>query len=57
MIKKTIHNNLINEIAFIHENKKCVLHLTPTQALEDQIQMKKKVESEKLNLKFQKVDL
>ena len=40
--KKTLHNGLTNEITFTHLNKKFVFHpLSPSQVLEDQIQMKK----------------
>jgi len=40
--EETMHNNLTNEITFTHKEKKFVLHpLTPTQVLEDQVQIKK----------------
>ena len=40
--KKTIHDGLTNEITFIHNQKKFVLHpLSPFQLLEEQVQMKK----------------
>jgi len=40
---KTIHDGHTNEITFTHKHKKFVLHpLTPSQVLEDQVQMKKK---------------
>jgi len=41
--KKTIHDGLTNESTFTNKHRKFVLHpLTPTQVLEDQVQMKKK---------------
>ena len=46
--KQTIHDGLTNEITFTHNNKKFVLHpLTPTQVLEDQVQMKNKLNNER----------
>jgi len=48
--KQTIHDGLTNEITFTHNNKKFVLHLlTPTQVLEDQVQMKNKLNNERKN--------
>jgi len=45
--KQTIHYGLTNEITFTHNNKKFVLQpLTPTQVLEDQVQMKNKLYNE-----------
>jgi len=39
--KKTTHNGLTNEITFTHNSKKFVLFsLTPSQVIEDQVQMK-----------------
>jgi len=39
--KKTIHDGLTNEITFTHKHQKFILHrLTPTQVLEDEVQMK-----------------
>ena len=44
--KKTTHNGLTNEITFTHKDKKFVLYpLTPSQVVEDQIQMKIKREN------------
>jgi len=46
--KQTIHYGLTNEITFTHNNKKFVLQpLTPTQVLEDQVQMKNKLYNER----------
>jgi len=46
--KQTIHDGLTNKITFTHNNKKFVLHpLTPTQVLEDQVQMKNKLNNER----------
>nr|KYP34011.1 hypothetical protein KK1_045081 [Cajanus cajan] len=46
--KKTMHNGLTNEITFTHKEKKFVLHpLSPSQVIEDQVQMKMKREEEK----------
>ena len=46
--KQTIHDGLTNEITFTHNNKKFVLHpLTPSQLLEDQVQMKNKLHNER----------
>jgi len=44
--KKTMHNGLNTEITFTHKEKKFVLHPL-TQVLEDQVQMKNKLDSEK----------
>ncbi len=47
--KKTIHNDLTNEINFTHKEKKFVLHpLTPQQVAEDQTKMKNKRKREKV---------
>nr|KYP59882.1 hypothetical protein KK1_015323 [Cajanus cajan] len=49
--KKTMHNGLTNEITFTHKEKKFVLHpLSPSQVIEDQVQMKIKREEEKKKL-------
>ena len=41
--KKTMHNGLTNEITFTHREKKFVLcPLSPSQVIQDQVQMKKK---------------
>jgi len=46
--KQTTHDGLTNEITFTHNKKKFVLHpLTPTQVLEDQVQMKSKLNNER----------
>ena len=46
--KKTMHNGLTNEITFTHKDRKFVLHpLSPSQVVEDQIQMRKKLEKER----------
>jgi len=46
--KKSMHNGLTNEITFTHKDKKFVLHpLSPSQVVEDQIQMRKKLEKER----------
>jgi len=46
--KKTMHNGLTNEITFTHMDRKFVLHpLSPSQVVEDQIQMRKKLEKER----------
>jgi len=46
--KKTMHNGLTNEITFIHREKKFVLYpLSPSQVVQDQVQMKQKREDEK----------
>ena len=42
--KKTMHNGLTNEITFTHKEKKFVLHpLSPSQVVEDQVQMRNKI--------------
>ena len=46
--KKTMHNGLTIEITFTHKDRKFVLHpLSPSQVVEDQIQMRKKLEKER----------
>jgi len=46
--KKIIHNGLTNKITFTHGEKKFVLYpLTPSQVVNDQVQMKQKRENEK----------
>ena len=41
--KKTMHNGLTNEIIFTHREKKFVLYpLSPSQVIQNQVQMKKK---------------
>ena len=46
--KKTMHNGLTNEITFTHKDRKFVLHpLSPSEVVEDQIQMRKKLEKER----------
>nr|KYP32257.1 hypothetical protein KK1_047105 [Cajanus cajan] len=46
--KKTMHNGLTNEITFTHKEKKFVIHpFSPSQVIEDQVQMKLKREEEK----------
>ena len=46
--KKTMHNGLTNEIIFTHKEIKFVLHsLSPSQVVEDQMQVKKKINKEK----------
>nr|KYP32391.1 hypothetical protein KK1_046949 [Cajanus cajan] len=46
--KQTHHDGLTNKITFTHKGKKFVLHpLTPSQVVEDQVQMKTKCEQEK----------
>jgi len=41
--KKTLHNGLTNEITFTHQEKNYILYpLSPSQVIEDQVQMKKK---------------
>uniref|UniRef100_A0A151UI81 Transposon Ty3-I Gag-Pol polyprotein n=1 Tax=Cajanus cajan TaxID=3821 RepID=A0A151UI81_CAJCA len=46
--KQTHHDGLTNKITFTHRGKKFVLHpLTPSQVIEDQVQMKTKREQEK----------
>nr|KYP65386.1 hypothetical protein KK1_011619 [Cajanus cajan] len=53
--KKTMHNGLTNEITFTHKEKKFVLHpLSPSQVIEDQVQMKLKREEEKKLIKKKK---
>jgi len=48
--KKTLHNGLTNEITFTHQEKNFILYpLSPSQVIEDQVQMKKKREEEKNN--------
>jgi len=38
-----MHNGLTNEITFTHKEKKFILYpLSPSQMVEDQVQMKKK---------------
>jgi len=47
--KKTLHNDLTNEISFIHKHKKFVLSPLPhSQVVKDQIQMKNKRDEEKI---------
>jgi len=46
--KKTTYNGLTNDITFTHKDKKFVLYpLTPSQVVEDQVQVKIKRENEK----------
>ena len=46
--KKTMHNGLTNEITFTHREKKFVLcPLSPSQVIQDQVQMKKKKDEKK----------
>jgi len=46
--KKTIHNDLTNEITFTHkENKFVLLPLTPSKVLDNQVQRKIKIENSK----------
>nr|KYP31742.1 hypothetical protein KK1_047789 [Cajanus cajan] len=46
--KKTTHDGLTNKITFTHKGKKFVLHpLSPSQVVEDQVQMKAKHDQEK----------
>ena len=43
--KKTLHNGLTNEITFTHQEKNFILYpLSPSQVIEDEVQMKKKEE-------------
>jgi len=43
-----MHNGLTNEIPFPHKDRKFVLHpLSLSQVVEDQIQMRKKLEKER----------
>jgi len=45
--RKSIHNGFSNEITFRHKERKFVHHpLTPSQVVEDQVQMKLKNEEE-----------
>jgi len=58
--KKTIHDGLTNKITFIHNQNKFVLHpLSPSQVLEDQVQMKKLIKkgSEKHRIKNNSVPI
>jgi len=46
--KKAMHNGLTNEITFTHKEKKFLLFpLTPSQVVNDQVQMKQKRENER----------
>nr|KYP75481.1 hypothetical protein KK1_008219 [Cajanus cajan] len=46
--KQTHHDGLTNKITFTHKGKKFVLHPpSPSQVMEDQVQMKTKCEQEK----------
>nr|KYP31528.1 Transposon Ty3-I Gag-Pol polyprotein [Cajanus cajan] len=50
--KKTMHNGLTNELTFTHKEKKFVLHpLSPSQVIEDQVQMKLKRKGKKVEKK------
>ena len=61
--KKTMHNGLTNEITFTRKEKKFILYpLSPSQVVEDQVQMKKKrgrknnkIENQEKTLREQKV--
>nr|KYP36429.1 hypothetical protein KK1_042449 [Cajanus cajan] len=51
--KQTHHDGLTNKITFTHKDKKFVLHpLSPSQVMEDQVQMKSKRELEKKEKKY-----
>jgi len=51
--KRTPHDGLTNNISFNHNDKKIVIYpLTPQQVREDQIILKKKLETEKRGRKL-----
>jgi len=54
--KKTMHNGLTNEISFTHKENKFVFHpLSPSQVVEDQVQMRKRKEDKKSPQTLQKL--